>query len=76
VIALAPLAGWRLLGASLVEQFNRSLFAAPLILFVAFASGPIGIFEQGAQSRGRLWIKQQAFLSGKTIQVLATRLCR
>ncbi len=70
VIALAPYAGWRSLGPSLGQQVHRSLFASPFILFVAFASTSSRHIEQGAQRRGRLWIKQQAFLSGKTIQVL------
>ena len=70
VIALAPYAGWHSLGISLSQQVHRSLFAAPLILFVAFASTSSRHIEQGAQRRGRLWIKQQVFLSGKTVQVL------
>jgi hypothetical protein len=70
LIALAPHAGWRTLGASLGQEVDRSLFAAPLILFVAFASTSSRHIEQGRQSRGRFWIKQQAFLSGKAVQVL------
>jgi hypothetical protein len=70
VIALAPRAGWSSFGVSLGQQVNRSLFAAPLILFVAFASTSSRHIEQGAQSKGRFWIKQQAFFSAKVIQVL------
>jgi hypothetical protein len=70
VIALSPRAGWSSLGVSLCQQVDRSLFAAPLILFVAFASTSSRHIEQGPQSRGRFWIKQQAFLSGKAVQVL------
>lgn len=69
VITLAPQAGWRSLGASLNQQASRSLFAAPLILFVAFASGSSRHIERGPQSRGRFWIKQQVFLLGKAAQV-------
>jgi hypothetical protein len=70
LITLAPQAGLRALGASLGHQFDRSLFASPLILFVAFASTSSRHIEQGPQGRGRSWIKQQAFLSGKALQVL------
>jgi hypothetical protein len=70
VITLSPQAGWRSLGASLGQQVNRSLFAAPLILFVAFASASSRHIEQGPQNRGRFWIKQQAFFSAKVVQVL------
>ncbi len=70
LIALAPLAGWHSLGDSLAQELDRSLFAAPLILFVAFATTSSSHIEQGRQSRGRFWIKQQAFLSGKAFQVL------
>jgi hypothetical protein len=70
VITLAPQAGWRSLGASLVQQTSRSLFAAPLILFVAFASASSRHIERGPQSRGRFWIKQQAFFSAKAVQIL------
>ena len=70
LIALAPQAGWRTLGATLGQQVDRSLFAAPLILFVAFASTSSRHIEQGPHSRGRFWIKQQAFLSGKALQLL------
>jgi len=70
VIALAPRAGWSSFGVSLGQQVNRSLFAAPLILFVAFASTSSRHIEQGAQSKGRFWIKQQAFFSAKVVQVL------
>jgi len=70
VIALAPHAGWRSLGASLGQQVHRSLFAGPLILFVAFASASSRHLERGPQSRGRFWIRQQAFFSAKAVQVL------
>jgi len=70
LITLVPQAGLRAFGASLGQQFDRSLFAAPLILFVAFASASNRHIERGPQSRGRFWIKQQAFLSGKAVQVL------
>jgi hypothetical protein len=70
-IALAPQAGWHSLGASLGQQAHRSLFAAPLILFVAFASASNRHTERGPQSRGRFWIRQQAFFSAKTLQLLA-----
>lgn len=70
VIALAPHVGWWSLDDCLGQQIHRSLLATPFILFVAFASTSSRHIEQGAQSRGRLWIKQQAFLSGKSVQVL------
>lgn len=67
---LFPQAGWRSLGASLGQQVSRSLFAAPLILFVAYASASSRHTERGPQSRGRFWIRQQAFFSAKVVQVL------
>jgi hypothetical protein len=71
VIALAPESGWHSLRASLGQQVNRSLFAAPLIVFVAFASASSRHhIKQGSKSKGRFWIKQQAFFSAKVIQVL------
>jgi len=70
VVALAPNPSWRLLSTSMLEQFNRSLFAAPLIVFVALARGSGRYIEQGPISRGRFWVRQQAFFSAKVIQVL------
>lgn len=70
-IALAPQAGWHSLGASLSQQAHRALFAAPLILFVAFASASNRHIERGPQSRGRFWVRQQAFFSAKALQLLA-----
>jgi hypothetical protein len=70
VIVLAPHAGWRSLGASLGQQVHRALLSAPLIVFVAFASASSRHIERGPQSRGRFWIKQQAFFSAKAVQVL------
>ena len=70
LVALVPEAGWRALRSSLGEQFDRALLAAPLIVFVAFASASRRHIEQGPQSRGRFWIKQQAFFSAKVVQVL------
>jgi hypothetical protein len=70
VIVLAPRAGLSSFAVSLGQQVNRSLFAAPLILFVAFASTSSRHIEQGAQSKRRFWIKQQAFFSAKVVQVL------
>jgi hypothetical protein len=68
VIALAPEAGWRSLSPSLGA--NRSLFAAPLIVFVAFASPSSRHIQQGSKIKGRFWIKQLTFFSAKVIQVL------
>jgi hypothetical protein len=70
LIALSPEAGWHSLSSSLSQQFNRSLFAAPLILFVAFASASSAHIERGSQSKDRFWIRQQAFFSAKVSQVL------
>jgi hypothetical protein len=69
-ITLSSQASWHSLGASLAQQISRSFFAAPLILFVAFASAPSRHIERGPQSRGRFWIRQQAFFSAKALQVL------
>jgi hypothetical protein len=70
LIVLVPEAGWRSLSSSLGEQFNRSLFAAPLIVFVAFASASSRHIDQGSQSKARFWMKQQTFFWAKVVQVL------
>lgn len=70
LITLAPEANLHFIAASLGQQFDRSLFSAPLILFVAFASTSSRHIEQGQHGRGRLWVRQQAFLLGKATQVL------
>jgi hypothetical protein len=70
VFTLLPHGGWHSLSASVGQQVSRSLFAAPLILFVAFASTSSRHVERGTQSRGSFWIKQQAFFSAKAVQVL------
>ena len=70
LIALAPEAGWRSLSSSVHEPFNRSFFAAPLIVFVAFASASNRHIERDSKNNGRLWIKQQTFFSAKIVLVL------
>lgn len=70
VIALAPEAALRSLSPSLAQPASRSLFSAPLILFVAFASATSQHIERGPQSMRRFLLRQQAFLTAKVLQVL------
>jgi hypothetical protein len=70
LVSLAPTAGWRTLGYSLGGECLRYLVVSPLIIFVAFASASSRHIEQGSSTRGRFWLRQQAFFAAKVIQVL------
>jgi len=54
----------------LAGQFDRSLVAAPLIVFVAYATAPPRQIEPGSASRLAARIKRCAFFSAKLAQVL------
>jgi hypothetical protein len=70
LIALASNGSWHLLNPYLSGQFDRSLFAAPLIFFVAFATAPRRHIEQGSTSKRLYRIKRHLFFSIKVSHVL------
>ena len=58
-------------GSLPVGQMERSLLAAPLILFVAFAVAPRRHTEDGIVRRGRRWLRRQIFFVAKASLVLS-----
>ena len=58
-------------GSPPAGQLERSMLAAPLILFVAFAVAPRRHSEDGAVRRGRRWLRRQIFFAGKASLVLS-----
>jgi hypothetical protein len=70
LIGLAINGSWHSLAHSLRISFERSLFAAPLIVFVAFVTASHRNIELGFASKKLDWIKRQFFLSVKTSLIL------
>ncbi len=58
-------------GSLCAGQTERSMLAAPLILFVAFAVAPRRHTEDGAVRRGRRWLRRQIFFGIKASLVLS-----
>jgi hypothetical protein len=71
VIALALSGGWHSAGLQLDGQFDRSIVAAPLIVFVAFATASRRHLSPGSAIRTRFWIKRQLFFAMKIAEILA-----
>lgn len=61
---------WHLLSPQLIQQFQRSLLAAPLVVFVAFATASRRYVEQASLKRKLLRVKRCSFFAVKMIQVL------
>ena len=70
LIALALSGSWHSLSPYLNNQFNQSLFATPLVLFVAFATSSRSHIEESPASKTLCWIKRQLFFMAKMSQVL------
>jgi len=73
LFALAFAGSWRELSPHLAEQFRRFLVAAPLVVFVAFATGSRRYVESSTAGRKLLRIRRQMFFVVKT--ALALLLC-
>jgi hypothetical protein len=71
LIALMVSGGWHSLSLYLGDQLKRCLVAAPLVVFVTFATASRRHIEDGSISRRRYWIKRQLFLIAKMSLVLS-----
>lgn len=69
-LALLLEGSWHLLSPQLIQQFQRSLLAAPLVVFVAFATASRRYVEQASLKRKLLRVKRCSFFALKMIQVL------
>jgi hypothetical protein len=61
LIALTTAGGWDELRPHLVAQFQRFLLAAPLVIFVSFATIARRRTEYGGVKRAVLWFRRQMF---------------
>ncbi len=68
VIGLLFGGSWHLLGRYVGEQFDRSLLAAPLVVFVTFATASRRHIEE--RNKRGYWIKRQLFFAAKTALLL------
>jgi hypothetical protein len=79
---LALNGSWRAFEHSSRGQFERSLFAAVLVIFVSFATASRGHIDQGSTSKGICGLKRQMFFAAKSALVLllafllSTDICR
>lgn len=69
-LVFAPDLGWHSLPFFLCQQFDRSLLAAPLVVFVAFASTSNRHIQHTSKIKGQFWMRRQAFFFVKVAQVL------
>ena len=65
LMALAISGGWSALGPHLGEQFQRFLVAAPLVVFVTFATSSRMHQEHRPAGKTLCWIKRKVFFSAK-----------
>ena len=70
LVALALNGSWHWLRLYLGDQFERSLFAAPLVVFVTFATASRGQIEPGSTNKKLYWLKRQLFFAVKMSLVL------
>jgi len=70
LMGLALNGSWRAFAMYARGPFERSAFAALLVVFVSFATSSRGHTEQGSTSKGRFGVKRQAFFSAKAALVL------
>jgi hypothetical protein len=71
LIALVAAGSWHSLGLFLGDQLKRCLIAAPLVVFVTFATASRRHIENGSINRRRYWIKRQLFFTAKMSLVLS-----
>jgi hypothetical protein len=69
-IALVLNGSWHSLALYLAGPFKHSLFAAPLVVFVTFATASRGHTERSSPGRTLYRIKRQLFFTAKTSLVL------
>ncbi len=70
LFGLALNGSWRAFEHYARGPFERSLFAAVLVIFVSFATASRGYIEQGSTSRGICGLKRQMFFAAKAGLVL------
>jgi len=70
LIGLALSGGWRGFAVYARGPFERSAFAAVLVVFVSFATAARWHVEQGSASKGIYGLKRQIFFTAKTTLVL------
>ena len=70
LLGLAVNSGWRAFATYSLGPFERSVFAAVLVVFVSFATAPRGHIEQGSTSKGLNGLKRQMFFATKAELVL------
>jgi hypothetical protein len=70
LIGLALNGSWRAFAMYSRGPFERSLFAAVMVVFVSFAMRSRGHIEQSSASRGRLGLKRHIFFAAKAALVL------
>jgi hypothetical protein len=69
LVALVLAGSWSSLRPYIHEAWSRSIVAAPLVVFVLFATGSRRYTAEG-NTRWFFWVKRQFFLAVKTVQVL------
>lgn len=69
LVALVLAGSWSSLQLYMNEAWSRCIAAAPLVVFVLFATGSRRYTAEG-NSRWFFWVKRQLFLAVKTVQVL------
>jgi hypothetical protein len=70
LFGLALNGSWRAFEHYARGPFERSLFAAVLVVFVSFATASRGYIEQGSTSKGIYGLKRQMFFAAKAALVL------
>jgi len=70
VVGLALNGSWRAFAVYARGPFERSVFAAAMVVFVSFAMTSRGHIEHGSTSKGRFGLKRQAFFAAKAALVL------
>jgi hypothetical protein len=70
LLGLAVNGGWRAFVTYSLGPFERSVFAAVLVVFVSFATAQRGHIEQGSTSKGLNGLKRQMFFATKAELVL------
>jgi hypothetical protein len=70
LVGLALNGSWHAFAAYVRGPFQRSAFAAVLVVFVSFAMASRGHIEQGSTSKGRFGLKRHIFFAAKAALVL------
>lgn len=70
LVSLALNGSWHALTAYLGAPFERSLFEAPLVVFVSFATASDRHIERSSSGKVLSWIKQQLLFAAKATLIL------